>query len=54
MASAVGLSRGLDDRLVVEVGIGRAGGTDVVRLVGVPHVPAVFVRLAVDGDGPDS
>jgi len=36
------------------VGVGGAGGADVVRLVGVANVARVFVGVAVDGDGVDA
>ena len=49
-----GLFGGVDDGLVVEVGVGGAGGADVVRLVGVANVARVFVGVAVDGDGVDA
>ncbi len=48
------LLRGVDDGLLVEVGLGGTGRADVVRFVGVANVSGVSVGIAVDGDGVDS
>jgi len=53
IASAPAAS-GVDDRLAVEVRVGRARRPHVVRFVRVSDVAAVFVRVAVDGDRVDA
>ena len=53
-AVGAALADRVEDRLGVEVALGRGLAAERVRLVGVAHVRGVAVELGVDGDGRDA
>ena len=49
-----GVAAGLDDRLDLQVALGRGGGADPHGDVGFAHVPGAGVGVGVDGDRADA